>query len=153
MHKSIGVLTIALMAMACGVAMAPAGEVLITPAEAKLPPGAPMVGALNMRGLTRGPSIEQISPDPGSANIKSPLPLHIKFITHNETTVDPGSVTVTYLKAQSVDLTPRLKTHLTAAGIDMSDAEVPPGAHVLRIEMKDSQGRIGSGLVKLSVAP
>jgi hypothetical protein len=123
-----------------------AAEVLITKAEADRP-APPDLGALGTRGLTRGPRIEQVSPDPGKG-AKSPFPLEIKF-----TTVDPGSVKVTYLKSPSVDLTPRLKTHITAAGIDLGDAEVPPGTHMIRIDVRDSQGRNGTSIIKFSVLP
>jgi hypothetical protein len=128
-----------------------AAEVLITKAEADRP-APPDLGALGTRGLTRGPHIEQVSPDPGK-DAKSPFPLEIKFTAHNDTTVDPGSVKVTYLKSPSVDLTPRLKTHITAAGIDLGDAEMPPGTHMIRIDVRDSQGRNGTSIIKFSVLP
>ena len=128
-----------------------AAEVLITKAEADRP-APPDLGALGTRGLTRGPRIEQVSPDPGKG-AKSPFPLEIKFTAHNDTTVDPGSVKVTYLKSPSVDLTPRLKTHITADGIDLGDAEVPPGTHMIRIDVRDSQGRNGTSIIKFSVLP
>jgi hypothetical protein len=147
--------TIAIAAsLACAQApAASAAEVLITPAEAKLPASADATTlGLGMRGLTRGPAVEQISPDPRSKNLKSPLPLEIKFVAHNETTVVPGSVTVTYLKTPTVDLTARLKGHITANGIDLSDCQVPPGNHLIRVEIRDSQGRKGTGIIRLSVA-
>jgi hypothetical protein len=105
------------------------------------------------RGLTRGPRIEQISPDPRGKGAKSPFPFEIKFVAHNDTTVDPASVKVTYLKTPTVDLTARLKGHITPNGIDMNDAEVPPGTHLLRIDVVDSQGRAGHAIVKLSILP
>ena len=134
-----------------GASDATAGEVLITKAEAARP-APPDLGMLGTRGLTRGPAVEQVSPDPRKG-AKSPFPLEIKFIAHNDTTVDPASVKVTYLRSPSVDLTSRLKGHITANGIDLSDAEVPPGTHMLRIDIRDSQGRTGTRIIKLSVLP
>ncbi len=131
---------------------ASAAEMLITQAEAALP-SPPDIGAFATRGLTRGPRIEQVSPDPRGKGAKSPFPLDIKFITHNDTTVVPDSVKVTYLRSPSVDLTPRLKGHITATGIDMGDAEVPPGTHMIRIDVVDSDGRKGTSIIKLSVLP
>jgi hypothetical protein len=35
----------------------------------------------------------------------------------------------------------------------MAKAEVPPGTHHLRINLKDSQGRTTTATIKLTVAP
>jgi hypothetical protein len=125
-------------------------DMLISEAEAKLPPS-PDAG-LTMRGLTRGPGIEQISPDP-DRGASAPLALKVKFLTRNNVAIDPASVKITYLKASPVDLTDRIKPHLTADGINMSSADVPPGTHVMRIELKDAQGRASTAVLKLMVAP
>ena len=131
---------------------ASAAELLISPAEAARP-APPDLGGFATRGLTRGPRVEQLSPDPRGKGIKAPFPLEVRFFAHNEKKIDPASVKVTYLKSPSVDLTPRLKGHITAAGIDMGDAEVPPGTHMIRIDVIDSEGRKGTGIIKLSVLP
>ena len=127
-----------------------AAETLITEAEAKLPPSTDV--GLTTRGLSRGPGVEQISPNP-ERGIPSPLPFKVKFVARNNVAIDPTSVKVTYLKAQSVDLTDRIKKHLTADGIDMVGAELPPGTHHLRINLKDAQGRTSTATLKLIVAP
>lgn len=125
-------------------------EVLISEGEAKLPPS--MDVGMTTRGLTRGPGIEQLSPNP-DRGIPSPLQLKVRFIARNNVAIDPASVKVTYLKAQSVDLTERIKKYLTADGIDMADAEIPPGTHHLRINLKDKQDRTSTVTIKLIVAP
>jgi hypothetical protein len=121
---------------------------LITVQEAALPPAVETM--LVMRGITRGPSIDLVSPgeDQGA---KSPVEFKVKFTPHNETTVDPKSVKVTYLKATPVDLTARLKPYISGVGIDMTNAEVPPGVHMLRIDVLDSEGRSATAVVKLTV--
>lgn len=126
-----------------------AGQMLISEAEARLPSSSDT--ALTMRGLTRGPAVEQVSPDPGGAPVKSPLPLKIKFVTRNNAAIDPGSVKITYVKAPTIDLTARIKANITADGIELMDAEVPPGTHLLRVEVKDSQGRASAATIKLSI--
>ena len=83
----------------------------------------------------------------------SPLPLKIKFIARNNVAIDPDSVKVTYLKAQNVDLTDRIKKYLTPDGIDMAKAEIPPGTHQLRINLKHKNGRTSTATLKLTVAP
>ena len=136
------------LALASASIPSPAAEVLITDAEAKLP--ASPDASLTLRGLTRGPSIEQVSPAPDTG-MKSPVPIKIKFIARNNAAIEVDSVKIIYLKSPTVDLTSRLKSHLTADGIDMKQAEVPPGKHVLRVDIKDSQGRTSSTMIKLSV--
>ena len=136
-------------------ALAPCGalsaaEVLITEAEASLP--APADVSLTTRGLTRGPVVEQVTPDPDSAApVKSPLLLKIKFQTRNNVPIDKDSVKLTYVRTPNVDLTSRIKAHIGEDGIDMSQAEVPPGKHVIRIDLKDQQGRTSTGTIKLTV--
>lgn len=124
-------------------------EVLITEEEAKLP--ASVNVALNTRGLTRGPGIELEAPA-ANVNTKSPLPLKIKFQIRNNVAIDQSSVKLTYLKATPVDLTERIKKYVTDNGIDMKQAQVPPGVHLVRVDLKDKEGRVGSAVLKLTVA-
>ena len=136
--------------LACGFCGFAAAEVLISETEAKLPQA--QDSSMATRGLTRGPAIEQISPTLGTTNVKSPLVLKIKFTARNNVAIDPATVKVTYLKLPTVDLTDRIKPHVTKDGIDMTGAEVPPGTHTLRIDLKDTEGRAASSTITLSVA-
>jgi hypothetical protein len=128
---------------------AASADVLITEAEASLP--SPADVSLTTRGLTRGPLVEQVTPDPDAAPVKSPLPLKIKFQTRNNVPIDKNSVKLTYVRTPSVDLTSRIKAHIGEDGIDMSQAEVPPGKHVIRIDLKDQQGRSSTSTIKFTV--
>jgi hypothetical protein len=121
-------------------------EVLITASEAAEPPTSDV--RMNVRGITRGPSIDQISPSP-TTTVHSPLELKIRFTTHNSAKVD--DVRVIYEKQTPIDLTDRLRKYMSSDGIDMPDAEVPPGRHLLRIELEDSLGRKSVSEVKLLV--
>ena len=123
-------------------------EVLITPEEAKLP--ASSNAALPVRGVTRGPGIEQELPAINQA-MTSPLPFRIKFEARNKIAIDPATVKLVYLKSTPVDLTERIKKHITAAGIAMDQAEVPSGVHLLRLDLKDLQGRVATAVIKLTV--
>jgi hypothetical protein len=151
-NVSMTTVIVAVALVCADASVASAAELLISQAEAARPAAADL-GALGTRGLTRGPRVEQVLPDPHSSGAKSPFPLEIRFVAHNDTTIVPDSVRVTYLKSPSVDLTPRLKGHITAAGIDMGDAQVPPGTHMIRVDVRDSQGRNGTSIIKLSVLP
>jgi hypothetical protein len=124
-----------------------ANLVLITADEAKLPPpkGAIPVSA---RGVTRGPKVELVSQ---SNVIRSPAPLQLKFQTFGGAKVDLDAVQATYLRSPNVDLTPRIKPFVTATGIDVPAAELPPGEHIVRIDIKDSDGRAATASFVLKV--
>jgi hypothetical protein len=143
-------------AAVCGTALLLAvGEaraiVLITAQEAALPDA---VGALQIdrRGVTRGPKILVLSPAPDAGVVKSPVNLLLKFETYGGAAIDPLSVKVVYLKSPNINLTQRISTLVTSSGIEVRDAEVPPGTHHIRVEIKDNAGRIGSVIFPILVA-
>ena len=123
-------------------------EVLITASEAAQPPSSDV--SMSVRGITRGPTVDQISPSP-TLTVHSPLEFKIKFTPHNGANIDPAAVKVIYEKEAPIDLTDRLRKYMSSDGIDMPDAEVPPGTHLLRVELKDSLGRKSVSEVKLRV--
>jgi hypothetical protein len=123
-------------------------EVLITASEAAQPPSSDV--RMNVRGITRGPSVDQISPSP-TTTVHSPFELKIRFTAHNSAKVDPSDVRVIYEKQTPIDLTDRLHKYVTGEGIDMPGAEVPPGTYLLRVEVKDSLDRKSVSEVKLLV--
>jgi hypothetical protein len=127
-----------------------AAHVLITEEEAKLPPPKAAIAA-DRRGITRGPKIKLI--DENEPVVHSPMHLHIMFESFGGAKIDLESVRVTYLKTPNVDLTPRIKPFLQSAGIDIPDVELPVGEHLVRIDVKDSDGRIGSISFVLKVVP
>jgi hypothetical protein len=120
---------------------------LITAKEAALPPAA---GALATRGISRGPAIKVVSPEPDVA-VKSPFNLKLNFEGRGGEKIDPGSVKVVYMKSPFVDLTPRLQSAITPTGIDFQQAEVPPGEHTLRVTVKDGAGRETNSTVTIVV--
>ena len=126
-----------------------ASHVLITEEEAKLPPPRGAVAA-DRRGITRGPRIDVVMP---ADQVHSPVHLQLKFESFGGAKIDPDSVKVTYLGTPNVDLTPRIKPFVQPTGIDMPDAELPAGDHMVRVDIKDSDGRAGSMSFVLKVAP
>lgn len=120
---------------------------LITKNEAALP-----ADTAAHRGISRGPTIVVVSPSPGAGTIQSPIELKIKFESHGSATVDADSVLVTYVKAPGVDLTARIKPFIAASGIDVKGAEVPPGAHTVRVHVADSYGHESSADFTFMVA-
>lgn len=126
-----------------------ASRVLISAEEAQrpLPKGA---AAMDKRGITRGPRIELVS-EP--APVHSPMHLQVKFEAFGGSRIVTDTVKVTYIKDPSVDLTPRLKDFLQPGGIDMPDVQLPVGEHLIRVDLKDSDGRTGVASFILKVEP
>ena len=121
---------------------------LITPEEAALPAMKGAVATSN-RGITRGPKITMT--EEGGA--KSPIRFKVKFQPLGGSSIDPDGVKVIYLKQPNVDLTPRVKPFTQPTGIDMPDAQLPPGDHLVRIDVKDSAGRVSTTSFMLKIAP
>lgn len=124
-----------------------ANMVLITTEEAKLPPPKGAI-AMSARGVTRGPKVELV---PQAGAIRSPVRLQLKFQTYGGSKVDLDAVQATYLRTPNVDLTPRIKPFVNATGIDVPAAELPPGDHMVRIDIKDSDGRAATANFVLKV--
>jgi hypothetical protein len=122
---------------------------LITEEEAKLPPPKGAIAA-DRRGIMRGPKVEFVSP---GASVNSPLRLVLKFESFGGAKIDPDSVKVIFLRSPNVDLTSRVKPFVQADGINMQDAELPPGEYTVRVDLKDSEGRPGTTIFTLKVAP
>jgi hypothetical protein len=126
-----------------------AANLLITEEEAKLPPPRGAV-VTDRRGVTRGPKIKVIDE---SEPVHSPMHFKLAFESFGGAKIDPDSVKVTYLKTPNVDLTPRVKPFVQTVGIDMPDVELPVGDHLIRVDVRDSDGRIGSISFVLRVVP
>lgn len=122
---------------------------LISSDEAKLP-NAP--GQIASRGVTRGPGVKVMSPDPATREHKGPIDLKIAFEPRGGSKIDPSSVRLTYMKTPEVDLTERVKSGIKAEGIDVSKAVVPPGTHQIRVSVKDDEGRQTSSVLNLNVS-
>ncbi len=129
----------------------PTPVVLISEAEAKLPPStdAPLT---TRAGVTRGPKIVLVS-SAASAGVKSPFHLRFKLETFGGAKVDPASVKVTYLKNPAVDLTARFGKITQADGLELVAAEAPAGLHHIRVTVQDSEGRRSSANFALKVLP
>ena len=124
---------------------------LISPAEAALPAGT--IPALDLRGSpTRRPNVIVVSPPPGAGLVYSPLNLKLNFRAFGGAQINLDSVVVTYIKQPAIDITQRIQPYITADGIDVLQAEVPPGEHKFWIELKDQDGRIGGGEFTFEVA-
>ena len=140
-----------LFVCAAGSVLSPAraNHVLITEDEAKLPPPKGAIAA-DRRGITRGPRIEVVGDREQS---HSPIHLQLRFESFGGSKIDPGSLRVTYLRTPNVDLTERVKSFAGVTGLDIPDAELPPGDHLIRVDIKDTDGRTGSTSFLLKISP
>ncbi len=124
--------------------------ILITEEEGVLP--APPGTDLKFRaGVSRGPAIMVVSPKPDKSGVRSPFRLQMKFEGRSGAQVDPDSVKLTYNKKTAVDLTPRVKPYVLAAGIDLPETQAPPGEHSIRVDVKDKDGRSSSMIFVINV--
>ncbi|WP_314949910.1 hypothetical protein [Bradyrhizobium cosmicum] len=121
----------------------------ITEEEAKLPPPKGAIAA-DRRGIMRGPKVEFVAP---ADSVSSPMRLILKFESYGGAKIDPESVKVIFLRTPNVDLTSRVKPFVQSDGINMQDAELPPGEYTVRVDIKDSDGRPGTTIFTLKVAP
>ncbi|WP_156164700.1 hypothetical protein [Bradyrhizobium sp. LTSP885] len=145
--KVISCVSIAFVCMVIGFANQAAAGVLITAEEAKLP-----TNAMSRRGVFLGPTIEIISPRSDLGPLRSPIRLVLRFRSHGGAKVDLNTLSVTYLKKPTIDLSTRVAPFATAEGINMPDAEVPPGSHRLWVDIEDTNGEIGSVELTLQIA-
>lgn len=120
---------------------------LISAKEAALPPAA---GTLATRGISRGPAVKLASPE-ADTPVVAPFDFKVNFEARGDAKIDPNSVKVVYMKSPFVDLTPRLKSAISANGIDFAKADVPPGTHTIRVTVKDSEGRETNSVMNLVV--
>jgi|HubBroStandDraft_5_1064220.scaffolds.fasta_scaffold94561_2 hypothetical protein len=145
----------ALIAIGCMAGLVAAGTParafdLVTPAESALP--AATLPTLDLRGSpTRRPAVVVVSPPPTAGQIHSPMDLKLQFRAFGGAAIDPSSVVITYVKQPAIDMTQRLTPYITAQGIDIAQAQVPPGKHQFWIELKDTQGRVGGGPLTFQV--
>ena len=122
---------------------------LITEEEARLPPPKGAV-AMDKRGILRGPKVEYVST---GETVHSPLHLQLKFQSFGGATIDLDSVRIIYLRVPNVDLTPRVRPFVRSTGVDIPDAELPPGEYTVRVDVKDSEGHSGTTSFVLKVVP
>jgi hypothetical protein len=122
---------------------------LITPEEAQLP-AASTPKVVMRSGVTRAPGVDVEMPKPSQA-AGSPTDLRIRFKPHGGAKIDPASVRLTYLKTPAIDLTERVRPFVSSQGIDMPQAEMPPGQHLLQLDLRDSDGRTSSVTLTLNI--
>jgi len=133
---------------------------LITAAESQLP----AAELVSVRGPFPAPEIEVIAPVSNFdrqqvperyvmiESVKVPLRLVLRFKPHGGAKVDMDSLSVKYIKNPFVDLTERVRPYVTATGVTVPEANMPAGNHLVRIQVRDSAGRLGTTFLELRAA-
>jgi hypothetical protein len=125
---------------------------LVTPAEAALPFGD--MPALELRGSPlRRPHVDVVAPAVRGGVVSSPLHIIMRFHAFGGAKIDSQSIVVTYKKQPMVNITTRILPYVSATGIDLPDAEVPPGLHEFRILVRDDGGHQGGADFRIQVSP
>jgi hypothetical protein len=107
---------------------------------------------MTTRGITRGPGIKVVSPDLSAGPLKSPFKLKLAFEPRGGAKIDAASLKVSYLKATPIDLLARVKSGVSESGIDLANAEIPPGEHAIQVTLQDSEGRKTNTVINLTIA-
>jgi hypothetical protein len=97
-------------------------------------------GGTRRGSMLRGPTINIVSPL-ADQTVGPISKLHINFLPRDKTAIDLKAVRVSYLKLPIVDLTDRVLPFMSEKGIEIPQAQIPPGKHTIKIEAKDLEGR------------
>ena len=107
--------------------------------------------AADRRGILRGPKgRSHFAGRHGPLTVAAAVEVPVSF---GGATINTDSVKVIFLRTPNVDLTPRVKPFIQADGIDMPEAELPPGEYMVSVDIKDSDGRPGNTSFILEVSP
>lgn len=113
------------------------GNWLVTSQEAALPLSPNSKAG---RAISRGPAIRQVSPA-GPVAPNRPFPLRVEFVGRGGEKIDPATAQVTLLRGNNINITQRIQAFVTANGIEIPDAMVAAGTHVLQVAISDAGGR------------
>jgi hypothetical protein len=126
--------------------------VWITSEEAQLPPyqGIPR---FKTRGISLGPRIVVLAPPAnGEAFLSArPVALHVRFEPVSNVPIDIHTLRVTYLRLLGIDITDRVRPYVNDHGIDIDNAEIPPGEHRIELQIGDREGHVSDEILKLVV--
>jgi hypothetical protein len=84
-------------------------------------------------------------------DVTSPFNFQLKFLAHGGSAINADSFHLTYLRNPTVDLTARVRTYVTAGGLEMAGGQAPLGRHVIEAKISDRDGREGSVVFVLNV--
>ena len=113
------------------------GNWLVTSQEGTLPVSPTSKAG---RAISRGPAIRQVSPA-GPVSPNSPFAFRVEFVGRGGEKIDPASAQITLLRGNNINITQRLRAFISANGVEIPDAMVPPGLYVMQVAVSDAGGR------------
>lgn len=124
---------------------------LITPEEMAAEAKVPERHRTKSLTLTGAPKIQLLAPSVTQA-VAAPFPIELKFQPGPDARVNPETFKVLWGRL-GIDITKRVleQTKVTEAGLQLSNAKVPPGMHRLRLSVEDDKQREGTLNVTLEV--
>jgi len=143
-------LAAALLGASCAVTLA-RPIVLVTEEEARTSQAAPPAPVPRAAPVKDAPVIEIVKPALQAA-IRSPTAIEVRFRATHPAAIKPETFKALY-GAFQIDVTRRLTAaaEITAQGIEVREAMLPPGKHRLILSIEDSAGRVGSRLLDLEI--
>lgn len=133
----------AVMVLASSSGLAVAQVKLITEAEAQTP----SQSVPSTRAITRGPGISLKSPSEVTGKL---FAFKVLFEPRGGAKIDAATIKFEYLKQPPIDLTDRLKAGLNGNSLEILQASVPAGTHPIRVSVRDTEGREGQTVIRLS---
>lgn len=99
------------------------------------------------------PKIEVLRPQRTDAPLPTPMRIELAFVPAPDAVIVPPSFRA-YYGALKLDITDRLLREggLSAQGLTVERAAMPPGSHRLVLQVADSQGRVGTRDLRFAVA-
>jgi hypothetical protein len=102
-------------------------------------------------GIERGVDVVPVYPSQKAGVVQSPFNFRVKFRAHGNAEIDLDSLVIVYMKIPAIDLTERVRPFVKPDGINMPNAEVPPGTHRILIILGDSVGHRGEADIRFDV--
>ena len=96
-----------------------------------------------------GPAILVRSPEDNRI-YSPPVGIDITF-EPREAPVDLNTLVVQYVKFINIDITNRVRPYATTTGIHVTNADLPPGSHRVRLSISDVNGRVSVKTLGITV--
>ncbi len=126
---------------------------LITPEEAAMAPAPerPGVGRVDVsrEPPDTGPAIEVLKPADGTVPTV-PMEVTIRFMPRSAP-VDITTLQISVVKFISIDITDRVRPYVSPTGIQIADAKLPSGKHIVRISLADTGGGVSNKQITMSI--
>ncbi len=122
---------------------------LVTDGEAELAPPPVTRGVETLP--KDGPLIRVLSPSVG-VEVVSPFPVEVQFEPRpGGAPVEMESLKVTYLKVFAIDITDRIRPHVSENRLFVREAKIPQGRHRLKITIADRGGKFTAEILEVNV--